>query len=153
MANNPLSHDELETYFALVTAGDLIQRAVAAQLAEHALSPLPFSILASLLDAKDGLRMSDLAESLVISRSRLTYQVTQLEKAGLVVRSSSVGDNRGVVARLSDNGRDLVLQTLPGHVTLVRTYFLDLIDRDQIDSLRATLQNLVAHLRGTTEPE
>jgi DNA-binding MarR family transcriptional regulator len=142
-----LSREELGAYFALVTAGDLVQRAVASQLAEHELTPLQFSVLARLLDAVDGLRMSDLAEELVVSRSGLTYQITQLEKAKLVERASASADNRGVVARLTEAGRDRVLETFPGHVGLVRQNLLDLLAPDEVTTLRTTLEKVVAHLR------
>ena len=142
-----LNHDELGAYFALVTAGDLVQRAVASQLAEHGLTPPQFAVLATLLDAADGLRMSDLAEALVISRSGLTYQISQLEKAGLVERRSSSSDNRGVVARLSADGRARVMETFPGHVNLVRANFLDLLPAAEIAALRIALERVVAHMR------
>ena len=143
-----LEEDELGAYLALVTAGDLIQRAVAAQLGEHGLSPLQFSVLARLLDAPGGLRMSELAEMLVVSRSGLTYQVTQLEKAGLVERASSPDDDRGVVAMLTSAGRDRVLGAFPGHVALVRANFLDLLQPGEADVIRVTLERVVASLRG-----
>jgi DNA-binding MarR family transcriptional regulator len=142
-----LNDDELSTYFALVAAGDLIQRAVASQLAEHGLTPLQFSVLARLLGASEGLRMSDLAEVLVVSRSGLTYQITQLEKSGLVERTSSPADNRGVVAILTPSGRERVLETLPGHVQLVRENFLDLLAPGEATAIRTTLQRVVDSLR------
>ena len=142
-----LSTEELSAYFALVTAGDLVQRAVSAQFSEHGLTPLQFSILARLLDAPEGLRMSDLADELVVSRSGLTYQATQLEKAGLVERVSSPTDNRGVVARLSPAGRERVRETFPGHVELVRSNFLDLLSPKEVTSIRTTLEKVVARLR------
>lgn len=123
-----MNKDELGAYFALVAAGDLAQRAVASQLAEHRLTPLQLSILAMLIEAEDGLRMSNLVDSLVISRSGSIYQVEQLEKAGLVERGSFVTDNRGVVALLSAAGRDRVLGAFPSHVVLVRENFLDLLE-------------------------
>jgi DNA-binding MarR family transcriptional regulator len=142
-----LSRDELGAYFALVTAGDLVQRAVSSQLGEHGLTPLQFSILATLLESDDGLRMSDLADALVVSRSGLTYQITQLEKTGLVERASSPADSRGIVARLTAAGRDRVLDTFPGHVALVRENFLDLLTTAEITTLRLKLEKVVAHLR------
>jgi DNA-binding MarR family transcriptional regulator len=147
MSTDKLSRTELEAYFALITAGDLMQRAVTSQLAEHGLTPLQFSILATLLDAGDGLRMSDLANALVVSRSGLTYQITQLEKIGLVARSSSSGDSRGVVARLTETGAARVDETFPGHVALVRARFLDLLDADEVAALGATLEKVVRRLR------
>ncbi len=142
-----LTRDELDAYFALVTAGDLVQRAVSAQFSEHGLTPLQFAILARLLDAPEGLRMSDLADALVVSRSGLTYQVTQLEKAGFVTRESSPADSRGVVARLSSTGRDRVLETFPGHVGLVRKKFIDLLSPKEVTTIRTTLEKVVAGLR------
>jgi DNA-binding MarR family transcriptional regulator len=145
-----LDENELGAYFALVAAGDLIQRAVATQLGEHGLSPLQFTVLARLLDAPAGLRMSELAEALVVSRSGLTYQITQLEKAGLVERASSPDDDRGVVAALTPDGRARVLGAFPGHVALVRANFLDLLQPGEADAIRATLERVVASLRGAS---
>jgi DNA-binding MarR family transcriptional regulator len=142
-----LTTDELRAYFALVTAGDLVQRAVSAQFSEHGLTSLQFSVLAQLLDAPDGLRMSDLAEVLVVSRSGLTYQVGQLEKAGLVERTASSADSRGVVALLTPAGRERVLETFPGHVDLVRKNFLDLLGPDEVSTVRASLEKVVERLR------
>ncbi len=144
-----LDDSELGAYFALVTAGDLIQRAVAAQLAENGLTTLQFSVLARLLQAPDGLRMNELANALVISRSGLTYQVTQLEKAGLVARESTPRDSRGVVASLTPAGRAKVEAAFPGHVQLVRKTFLDLLGPGQASVLRKTLEPVVAMLRAT----
>jgi DNA-binding MarR family transcriptional regulator len=143
-----LSRDELGAYLALVTAGDLMQRAVATQLAEHDLTTLQFSILANLLEAPDGLRMSDLADELVVSRSGLTYQITQLEKAGLVERTAAAADNRGVVAVLTEAGRARVLETFPGHIALVRRNLLDLLGPGEAAALRSSLEGVVGRLRG-----
>ena len=145
--DNALDNDELGAYFALVTAGDLIERAVATQLAEHGLTPLQFSVLARLLENPDGLRMSELADALVVSKSGLTYQVTQLEKTGLVERTSSPGDDRGVVATLTQAGRARVSKAFPGHVELVRENFLDLLKPGEANTIRVSLERVVASLQ------
>lgn len=142
-----LDSGELDAYFALVTAGDLVQRAVSAQCSEHGLTPLQFAILTRLLDAKDGLRMSDLADALVVSRSGLTYQIGQLEKAGFVVRESSDSDSRCVVAQLTSEGRERVQKTFPGHVALVREKFIDLLSPEEVATIRTALKKVVAGLQ------
>lgn len=142
-----LDDDELGAYIALVAAGDLMQRSVAAQLAEHELSTLQFSILAELLRHPEGMRMRDLAERMVVSRSGLTYQITQLEAQGLVSRSASTHDERGVEVQLAEPGRRRVLDAFPGHVELVRSVFLDVVDPGQVAPLRATLEQVVEKLR------
>jgi DNA-binding MarR family transcriptional regulator len=143
----PLDDDELGAYIALIAAGDLMQRSVAEQLAEHDLSTLQFSILATLLDHPEGVRMRDLADQMVISRSGLTYQITQLENRGLVARSAAGDDDRGVEVQLTGPGRHRVLAAFPGHVELVRGVFLDVIDPEQLAPLRATLEQVVERLR------
>lgn len=138
---------ELDAYFALVVAGDLVQRAITSQLAEHQLTPVQFSILTQLLEAPDGIRMRDLASALVHSRSGLTYQVTQLEKAGLVSRVASADDERGVLAVLTDAGERRVRAAFPGHVSLVRENLFDLLPPGGADSLREVLDPVISKLR------
>lgn len=142
-----LDERELGAYFALVTAGDLVQRAVTAQLREHGLTPVQFSILARLLSAPDGMRMSELADALVMSRGGMTYQITQLEQRGLLSRSGSGDDDRGVQAAITDAGRELVSAVFPGHVAIVRENFLELLDAGERDALRASLERVIAKLR------
>ena len=148
-----LDDDELGAYIALVAAGDLMQRSVAEQLAEHQLSTLQFSILATLLAHPGGLRMHDLADRMVISRSGLTYQVTQLEARGFVSRAAASDDDRGVEVRLIEPGRERVQGAFPGHVDLVRGVFLDVIEPGQIAPLRSTLERVVEKLRARPRAE
>jgi DNA-binding MarR family transcriptional regulator len=142
-----LDEEELDAYFALVVAGDLVQRAITSQLAEHGLTPVQFSILAQLLQQRDGIRMRDLASALVHSRSGLTYQVTQLEKAGLVERVASPHDERGVMAKLTDAGAKRVRQAFPGHVGLVRENLFDLLPDNGAAALRELLHPVITKLR------
>ena len=78
-----------------------------AQLKEAVgLSHPQYEILVRLAGAPGGeLRMTELAGTLLSSKSGLTYQVTQLEKAGLVARRSCPSDVRGVLAVLTKAGR------------------------------------------------
>jgi DNA-binding MarR family transcriptional regulator len=140
-----LNADELATYQALVAAGGLIERAVIAQLADFGLTPLQFAILATLRGG--GLRMGDLAEAVVHSRSGLTYQVTQLEKAGLVERAASPGDDRGVQVSLTAAGADRVAAAFPGHTEVVRAGIFDHLDPAELVALREPLERIVTRLR------
>src|SRR5213592_2824465 len=95
-----LDEDEMRAWHSFLAAGALIDR---------------------LVDAPDGeLRMTELAGTLLTSKSGLTYQVTQLENAGLVERRSCPSDVRGVLAVLTEAGRQRLEQAAPGHVALVR---------------------------------
>src|SRR5689334_25374193 len=56
------------------------------------------------------MRMAQLADALAHSRSRVTHTITRMERSGLVVRTSSPDDGRGVVASMTEKGYDLLVQ-------------------------------------------
>ena len=77
------------------------------------------------------LRMSELAASLVHSRSRLTHTVSRMEREGLVRRETCLADGRGVEAVLTDEGYDLLERAAPGHVRAVRAHLVDRLTDEQ----------------------
>ena len=93
------------------------------------------------------LRMSDLAESIISSRSRLTYRVDRLEARGLVCRQACPEDGRVVYAVLTDAGLAALSAAAPGHVGSVRANLLDHFDRDEFVRLGEWMERLAAHLR------
>jgi DNA-binding MarR family transcriptional regulator len=76
------------------------------------------------------MRMSDLADSVHQSRSRLTHTITRMEKSDLVKRTSCPEDRRGVWAELTDEGMALIVRAAPGHVETVRQNFVDAMSTD-----------------------
>jgi DNA-binding MarR family transcriptional regulator len=93
------------------------------------ISLVEYEILVRLSESEGGqLRMAQLADALAHSRSRVTHTVTRMQKAGLVDRTSSPEDGRGIVCRLTDQGYDLLVSAAPVHVTGVRDYLVDLVD-------------------------
>lgn len=102
----------------------------------HGLSLAEYRILVLLSEAPDGsLRMSDLADGVLSSRSRLTHQIRRMEGASMVVRSSCAEDGRGVLATLTDEGRRRLTEAAPTHVAGVRRNLVDLLTRTQIRTL------------------
>lgn len=94
------------------------------------------------------LRMSELADRMVFSRSRITYQVSSMAKRGLVLREPVAEDRRGFRAVLTATGLDILQQAAPLHTESVRELFLDHIRPDELDCvervfsrLHETLQN------------
>ena len=136
-----LDEDEMRAWHSFLAAGALIDRLVDAQLKEAVgLSHPQYEILVRLAEAPGGeLRMTELAGTLLTSKSGLTYQVTQLEKAGLVERRSCPSDVRGVLAVLTEAGRWLLERAAPGHVTLVRELLIDVLSPDQLATLADAL--------------
>ncbi|WP_441246815.1 MarR family winged helix-turn-helix transcriptional regulator [Kitasatospora sp. McL0602] len=143
--------DELEmaAWRGFVAASNLINRRLEQQFKEDAgLSHTQYEILVQLSAAPDGsLRMTDLAARLVTSKSGLTYQITQLEKAGLVARRSCASDDRGVFAELTAEGWRVLRAAAPGHVATVREVLIDVLSREQLAVLAEGLGEVSARLR------
>ncbi|WP_245922584.1 MarR family winged helix-turn-helix transcriptional regulator [Nocardia nova] len=132
-----LDDQEMRAWKALLSSWALLEREIDSQLKRDAgLSHGQYEVLVRLADAPDStLRMTALADSLINSKSRLSYQVDQLEKAGLVCRGTVPGDSRGVTATLTDKGRRALEQAAPGHVTLVRDLLIDVLTPTQLTAL------------------
>ncbi len=71
------------------------------------------------------LRMAELADSLVHSRSRLTHAVSRMERRGLVERRACDSDGRGINAYLTEAGWAALVAAAPGHVRAVREHLVD----------------------------
>ncbi|MGO4256667.1 MarR family winged helix-turn-helix transcriptional regulator [Marmoricola sp. RAF53] len=93
----------------------------------HGISLGEYEILVRLSESPDRtLRMAQIAESMQHSRSRVTHTVSRMEKVGLVERTASPDDKRGVDATMTQAGWDLLVEAAHTHVTGVREHFVDL---------------------------
>lgn len=124
-----LDDEEMRAWHAFLTASALVDRRLDQQLREDAgISHLQYEILVRLSAKGDReMRMTELADALLNSKSGLTYQVSQLEKAGLVRRRSCTSDDRAVYAVLTPAGERLLAKAAPGHVALVRELLIDVL--------------------------
>jgi DNA-binding MarR family transcriptional regulator len=95
-----------------------------------------YTLLAHLSSAPDhSLGMSELAERLRITRSRLTHAVNRLEEAGYVSRREDPENRRNLVTTLSDLGVRLLENAAPGHVEAVRHAVFDALTPQQVRQL------------------
>jgi DNA-binding MarR family transcriptional regulator len=92
------------------------------------------------------MRMAQLADALAHSRSRVTHTVTRMERAGLVERSSSPEDGRGVVATMTDKGWQLIQRMAPLHVHGVRDNLVDLVSSEDFAALGRVMNAVADHL-------
>ncbi|MET9489617.1 MarR family transcriptional regulator [Nocardia sp. NPDC006630] len=132
-----LDGEERRAWLAFVTTATLLNRRLDQQLEHDAgLSHPQYEILVRLADAPGNeLRMSELATAMFNSKSKLSYQIDQLEKAGLVRRRSCPTDMRAVYAVLTDAGREKLEQAAPGHVAAVRELFIDVLTPAQLTAI------------------
>ncbi|MFD5699239.1 MarR family winged helix-turn-helix transcriptional regulator [Streptomyces lasiicapitis] len=145
-----LNDDEMALWQAFLTAGALLDRRIEEQLkAESGLSHVQYEVLVRLSAAADGeLRMSELAADVLTTKSGLTYQITQMEKAGLVRRRSCADDVRGVYAVLTDKGRARLEGAAPGHLRVVRANLIDVLSDSQVRVMKEGLEEVVRVLGG-----
>ncbi|WTL51535.1 MarR family transcriptional regulator [Nocardia sp. NBC_01499] len=98
------------------------------------LSVAEYRILVLLSEAPGrALRMSELADGVLSSRSRLTHQIRRLEAERMVRRNTCLEDGRGVLAELTEEGQRRLEAAAPGHVEAVRRDFVDLLTAHQLE--------------------
>jgi DNA-binding MarR family transcriptional regulator len=133
-----LDHEEQRAWRGFLAMTALLPGALDQQLQREAdMSHSSYIVLAMLSEAPDrSLRMSDLAARANSSPSRLSHTVARLEERGWVRRERSPEDGRGNIARLTDDGWDVVVATAPGHVSAVRRFVFDALSCDQVRQLQ-----------------
>ena len=100
-----------------------------ADLRKFGLDLPEYEILVTLSESPDRrARMSDLAEAVHQSRSRLTHTIARMEKQDLVQRASCPTDRRGVWAILTDQGMELLCTAAPSHVAAVQRNFVQAVE-------------------------
>jgi DNA-binding MarR family transcriptional regulator len=114
----------------------LVRRLEADLLAEHQLPLASYDVLVQLVEAPDRrLRMTELAQRVLISRSGLTRLVDRLGREGLVRREACDDDARGLFAVLTDAGFQRLRRASPTHLRGVASYAIDRLDDAQVAAL------------------
>jgi MarR family 2-MHQ and catechol resistance regulon transcriptional repressor len=113
------------------------------QLAEHSLAMAEFEVLLRLSRSPGGaLRMSDLAAQTSLTTSGITRLVDRLERTGLLCRQACPSDRRGLLAVLTDAGRQRIAETLPGHIALIDQWFSGLLEPAEMDAMLSALRKI-----------
>jgi DNA-binding MarR family transcriptional regulator len=137
--------DELATWRWFLRALATFTRALENELeAEEKLSLASYDVLVQLAEAPDRrLRMTELADAVLLSRSGVTRLVDRLERTGLVSRCPVESDGRGVAARLTDAGLARLRRASRSHLTGVQRHFVARLDEAALESLEAISRRLV----------
>ncbi len=146
-----LSEDEQRAWRAWIAASNTLNHRLSADLqSQHGITLADYEILVQLSEHPDRkLRMSELAEATLASRSRLSHQVDRLVKRGLVERQECEFDKRGSFAALTDQGWKAIVAAAPDHVDSVRTYLVDVLTPEEFDALGRACRKVsdnVAHV-------
>ncbi|HEU4812323.1 MAG TPA: MarR family transcriptional regulator [Nocardioides sp.] len=113
----------------------------------HGISLTEYEILVRLSEREDRrLRMAQLADALAHSRSRVTHTIARMEHAGLVERSISPEDGRGILATMTEKGYALLVEVAPTHVNGVRDHLVDLVSPEDFEAVGRVMNAVSDHL-------
>lgn len=132
-----LDPDELAAWRGMLRAHAKLTRALDGDLIrEHGLPLVSYEVLLMLAEAPDGrLRMAELADSVLLSRSGLTRLVDRLEGEGLLRRERCPDDSRGLYAAITDGGLAAFRSARRTHLAGVRERFLSRCSREELRHL------------------
>ena len=148
-----LTQDEQRSWRAWLSASTLLMDRLGRELQEqHGLSGADYEILVRLSEVPDRrMRMSDLADATLSSRSRLSHQIDRMEKADLVRREVCSDDRRGAFAVMTDSGWTTLVAAAPDHVTSVREHLVDQMSPEEFAALGAACRKVADHLTGVDD--
>jgi DNA-binding MarR family transcriptional regulator len=134
----------LEAWSSLLRAHATLMRQLEVDLAQATgLALADFDVLAQLANAGGELRMTELADRALISRSGMTRRVTRLADEGLVRRANADADGRGVVVALTDAGVARLTETAPVHLRGVSELFIAQLDDQELAVLKSALDKVI----------
>jgi DNA-binding MarR family transcriptional regulator len=111
---------------------------------EHDLPLTSYEVLLFLIDADGGrMRMGELADGLLLSRSGLTRLIDRMKRRGLVERVRCTEDARGYFAQITPRGRELFEAARPSHLAGVRRHFLSRLGATELEQLAAAWERLL----------
>jgi DNA-binding MarR family transcriptional regulator len=137
------SQHGLEAWQALIRAHATLMRKLATDLVEEVgLTLGDFDVLAQLGQAGGQLRISELAAQAYSSRSGMTRRIDRLVDEGLVARTNTDVDGRGVVVGLTDAGVARLAEAAPAHLRRVRELFVEKLTDEDLASLTSSLDKV-----------
>ena len=144
-----LTATEQDAWRSFISGSRRLIEALDTDLKAKGLTHDDYGVLVALSESEgDRLRMAELADLSVESRSRLSHHIGRLETRGLVARESCPDDRRGSFAVLTAEGRATIEAVAPHHVAGVREYFLDQVSPEEL----ATIGTVFARINGALGP-
>lgn len=149
-----LNPAEMKAWRRYIIASRRLLEALDQDLESHELSMPDYEVLAALSDAPERkMRMSELADVAMLSRSRLSHRIKVMEKAGWVKREACNDDKRGFFAVMTAKGWKAIVAAAPDHVESVRTRFLDHLTRDDQKVLAEIFDRVTQSLKANPPRE
>ncbi|WP_022869126.1 MarR family winged helix-turn-helix transcriptional regulator [Schaalia vaccimaxillae] len=138
-----------EAYFT--TTARLSDRIESALKASSSISLPEYNVLLQVYRSGEaGIRPSILAQQVVFSPSRLTHTIKRLIERGLVTRSTCLGDGRGGLIHLTDEGEAVYRKSAEVQRGIIRTFALEGLTEDEVDVLSRVFTR-ISHRLDTAE--
>ena len=149
-----LSPREMKAWRSYIIASRRLLDALDADLGGHDLSMADYEVMAQLSEAPGRrMRMSELAELAMLSKSRLSHRMKVMERAGWVKREECSEDRRGSWAVMTEKGWRAIVAAAPDHVASVRRRFVDQLSVKEQENLTAIFGHLTEELRSQFKDE
>ena len=147
--SDPTGHPYLDDWRTFLQAHALLSRRLDEELrAEQSMSLAEYDALVQLALAPDRrLRMSQLADRVLLSRSGVTRLVDRLVAAGFVDRTPCTTDARGAEAVLTDLGLTRLRRASRTHLRGIDHYFIGPLSADELGAIGRSLGTVVEGLR------
>ena len=143
-----LNPREMKAWRSYIIASRRLLDALESDIAGHDLSMADYEVMAQLSEAPGRrMRMSELAELAMLSKSRLSHRMKVMEKAGWIKREECAEDRRGSWAVMTEKGWRAIVAAAPDHVASVRLRFIDQLSPAEQEALTATFSSLTDELR------
>lgn len=134
----PEDHRDLRLWLRLQSCCNLIETEVRSRLRTEFGTTLPrFDLMAQLLRAPGGMKMSELSRHMMVTNGNITGITDQLEKEGLVERVKVTTDRRSSLIRLTANGKRSFKKMAKSHEEWVRSMFSDLSEKNRSNLFEA----------------
>jgi len=135
-SHSQLTKDELEAWRSYISTTRALTTALDIDLGEFGISLADFELLDGLANAPESrMRMSELAEIALVSRSRLSHRMKVLEEQGWVARARCSEDKRGLFAVLTPKGKKLVTKIGPHFAHSIKERMMESLSASELSAL------------------
>lgn len=154
MATKWLNPREMKAWRSYIIASRRLLDALDLDLAGHDLSMADYEVLALLSEAPDRrMRMTELADLAMVSKSRLSHRMKVMEKIGWVKRQACDSDKRGSWAVMTDKGWKAIVKAAPDHVASVRNRLIDHLTVKDQEDVSKIFERIQSNLRSQYRSE
>jgi DNA-binding MarR family transcriptional regulator len=145
--------DPVAAWRSVLLAQSRAIRAIEADLADAGVIPLTwYDVLLELHGAGGKLRMADLGGRVVVSRTRVSRLVTELEDAGLVERRADNDDGRATLATMTSSGRAALRKAAPVYLEAIEEHFTRYLTDPEQRAIARGLQHVIDAHQATYDP-